>query len=155
MEDILFFYEIILVSDKIKFIRDCLYFYRINRKNSIMNNKADRIYSCVNLLYDIKNLLQQKQLFDIYEQPFYSYGFLLLAAKFEVIELPYEKTKQILASLKKDLFTKKHIKIKTFDKFHHKIRLSIFNFCFNHNINYTNIGNFLRKTFFFFTNMIK
>ncbi len=149
MEDILFIYEIILVSNKVKFINESIYFYRQDRKSSIMSNKTGRFYSCIELLYDIKNLLIQKQVFETYEQQFYSYGFLLLAAELEVINLPDETIKQAIMSLKKNLFVKNSIKIKTYDKFPYKIRLFIFYFCFKHNINYGSIGKTLRKLYSF------
>ena len=150
MEDILFIYEVILKSAGFTFIKDATYYYRINRKNSIMSNKTDRIYNCIKAASEVKKFLKSQNLFETYKKSFYPYIALLFAAEFEVSSLSSGHLAKISSIIKRVFFNAMDIPFyKTYDKFSYKIRLFCFYICLKYGINYAVIGRFLRKTYNF------
>lgn len=149
MEDILFIYELITApNSKIMLIKDVLYYYRINRENSIMLNKTDRIYDCIRTISTIKQNLISADLFETYKKSFYPYAALLFAAEFEVSNLPLKKLKEISYSIKHDFFEDMQIQFyATYDKFLYKIRLLCFYLCLKSGINYAILGKIMRKIY--------
>ena len=151
MEDILFIYEVVAMpNSKIMLIKDILYYYRINRKNSIMYNKTDRIYNCIKAASEIKKFLKSQNLFETYEKSFYPYIALLFAAEFEVSSLSSGQLAKISFILKRVFFNEMRIPFyKTYDKFSYKIRLFCFYICLKYGINYAVIGRVMRNTYNF------
>lgn len=150
MEDILFIYETVLKSAGFMFIKDATYYYRINRKDSIMYNKTDRIYNCIKAASEIKKFLKSQNLFETYKKSFYPYIALLFAAEFEVSSLSSGQLAKISLILKRVFFNGMKIPFyKTYDKFSYKIRLFCFYICLKYGINYAVIGRVLRKAYTF------
>lgn len=56
-EDTLFVWEIILRTNKFMFIDNKIYYYRINRKGSIMATKSSEFLNNMNLFYNLKLLI--------------------------------------------------------------------------------------------------
>ncbi len=99
----------------------------------------------------IKNLLISNNLYQEYKQAFYSYCYLLLAAEIERTKASKEEIKNVCFKIKNEILNEKGVKIKTFDKFPYKVRVCLISFCLKHNIDYQNIGKFLRKFYLFFS----
>ena len=57
LEDTLFIWEIILRTNKFMFIDNKIYYYRINRKGSIMATKSSEFFNNINLFYALKELI--------------------------------------------------------------------------------------------------
>ncbi len=153
MEDILFIYETILSSNKFMLIKNHLYYYRINRTDSIMSNKKDRIYNCIEAVSKIKQLLASKNLYDTYKQSFYSYALTLFAGEFEVSKLSLPTLKKIANEIKHEFFEDMQIKLpKTYDKFFYRLRINLFYFCLKYNLNYGFFGKTARKFYDFVFN---
>lgn len=149
MDDNYFVYNAIICADNIKFIDETTYFYRTFRENSLTLNK-NRLYYLPELFNKIKNLLVSKNLYQQYKQYFYSQCYLLLASEIERTNLSKQEIKKVCFEIKNEFLNEKNVKVKTFAKLQYKIRLYLFVFCFKHNINYKNIGTFLRKTYLLF-----
>ena len=56
-EDTLFIWEIILKTNKFMFINNKIYYYRVNRKDSIMANQHSEFLNNMNLFYALKDLI--------------------------------------------------------------------------------------------------
>jgi len=56
-EDTLFVWEIILKTNKFMFINNKIYYYRVNRKGSIMTNQHSEFLNNMNLFYALKDLI--------------------------------------------------------------------------------------------------
>ncbi len=149
MDDNYFVYNAIISADNIKFIDETTYFYRTFRENSLTLSK-NRFSYLPELMNKIKNLLVSKNLYQQYKNSFYSQNYLLLASETERTNLPEQEIKKVYSKIKNEILNESNIKIKIFDKLPYKIRLHIFVFCLKHNINYKNIGTFLRKIYLFF-----
>ncbi|MDD5020571.1 MAG: glycosyltransferase family 2 protein [Endomicrobiaceae bacterium] len=146
MEDNLFIYNVILKASKIILIKNAIYYYRINRKNSIMDNRTDRIYDCIEIAAMIKKLLVSNNVFEIYSKSFYPYLALMFAAELEVSNLYLAELKKISEVLKHVFFEDMKIPFyKTYDKCIYKIRLFCFYSCLKYGINYAILGRILRK----------
>lgn len=150
MDDNYFVYNAVICADNIKFVDETTYFYRTFREKSLTLNK-NRLYYLPELFNKIKNLLVSKNLYQQYKKHFYSQCYLLFASEIERTNLSKEEIKKVCFKIKNELLNEKDVKVKTFAKLQYKIRLHLFAFCFKHNINYKNIGTFLRKMYLFFT----
>lgn len=146
MEDILFNYEIILKSDNIIITDKNLYYYRIKRSFSTMENKGDRIYSCMEVFKNIKQMLLNNNQFEKYKNSFYSYGYLCFAAEIEVSKLPVKELNKIVYELRNVIFNdKKTTLIYDDETFIYKCRLFLFDLCLKYNISYVIVGKTIRK----------
>jgi glycosyltransferase involved in cell wall biosynthesis len=60
-EDTLFIWEIILKTNKFMFINNKIYYYRINRKGSIMATQNSESFNNMNLFYALKDLIYKNE----------------------------------------------------------------------------------------------
>ena len=124
MEDILFNYEVILKTDNIILTDKNLYYYRIKRNLSTMENKSNRIYSCVNVFKNIKQMLINNNQLEKFKSSFYSYGYLCFAAEIEVSSLSKKELNKIIVELKNTVFDDRNtILIYNDEQFIYKCRL--------------------------------
>ena len=146
MEDILFNYEVILKTDNIILTDKNLYYYRIKRNLSTMENKSNRIYSCVNVFKNIKQMLINNNQLEKFKSSFYSYGYLCFAAEIEVSSLSKKELNKIIVELKNTVFDDRNtILIYNDEQFIYKCRLFLFNLCLKYNISYVVIGKAIRR----------
>ena len=146
MEDILFNYEIILKSDNIIITDKNLYYYRIKRNLSTMENKSNRIYSCVNVFKNIKQMLIDNNKYEEFKTSFYSYGYLCFAAEIEVSNLSKKELNKIILELRNIVFDdRKTTLIYNDEPFIYRSRLFLFSLCLKYNISYVIIGKTIRK----------
>jgi hypothetical protein len=146
MEDILFNYEIILKSDNIIITDKNLYYYRIKRNLSTMENKSNRIYSCVNVFKNIKQMLIDNNKYEEFKTSFYSYGYLCFAAEIEVSNLSKKELNKIVLELRNIVFDdRKTTLIYNDEPFIYRSRLFLFSLCLKYNISYVIIGKTIRK----------
>lgn len=144
-EDVLFIYEIMLISNEYFFIGNNLYYYRINRSFSLTYDKKEKIYSFINLIKEIKKLLIEKQEFDNYANSFYTHVILFTALEIEVSKLPFKELQKILLNIKKEFLPdKKFIPIHIQNKML-RIRLKLVLMCLKYNINYAFISKLCKK----------
>ena len=152
MEDILFNYEIILKSDNIIITDKNLYYYRIKRSSSIMEDKNNRIYPCLNVFKNIKQMLIDNNKYEEFKTSFYSYGYLFFAAEIEVSNLSVKELNKIICELKNVIFNDKKITLIYNDEtFVYKCRLFLFDLCLKYNISYVFVGKAIRN----FLNLFK
>ena len=150
MDDNYFVYNAVVCADNIKFVDETHYFYRTFREGSLTLNK-NRLYYLPELFNRIKGLLISKNKYQQYKQSFYSQAYSLLASEIERTNLSKQEIEKVCFKIKENILNDKTVKIQSFNIFPYKIRTHIFAFCFKHNINYKNIGTFLRKMYLLFT----
>ncbi len=103
-EDCLFFYKLILSKPKIIFDNIPLYFYRIERKNSLTKSPYFVIHSIITLLKKMKFLLSEKDEYKEYSKTFYVYAFLHIAYGLTCCKFSNKRTKYMLLAAKRFLF---------------------------------------------------
>ena len=145
-EDNLFFFYTLLRTEKIKFIDDKIYFYRINRENSLMyiiNQK----FNYFQLFEKLKERLVLEHEYDKYLRLYYQYISILTASKLEILNLDLSELKIYFNKFRNTYYNKdfkKNCSTKNL-KTTLKVRLFLFRFCLRFNINYAIIGKPLRK----------
>ncbi len=102
LEDTLFTWEVVLKTNKLMFIDNKIYFYRIHRKGSFMSNKQKEILYSVKLFHALKELICQddnnKKYFDPVLNFFIMNRFLDYACKYS------EEFKQVYPEFKNRYF---------------------------------------------------
>ncbi|WP_413852583.1 glycosyltransferase family 2 protein [Candidatus Ruminimicrobium bovinum] len=145
-EDNLFYIYILLKTKKIKFIDDKIYYYRINRENSLIQ-KINKEFNCFHLFEKLKERLVFENNYDEYKRLYYQYISILTASKLEVLNLKLSELNIYFNKFKDTYYNKdfkKNCSTKNL-KTMLKIRLLLFCFCLRFNINYAVIGKFCRK----------
>ena len=149
-EDNLFLFSIFLNTNKIKFIDNKIYYYRINRENSIIQT-VNKSFSYFLLFNKLKELLIRNNKYNQYKQIYYQYISILTASKLETLNLSIPKLTVYFYKFKNLYYNKEFIdnfSIKNINILL-KIRYILFYLCLKFNINYILIGRFCRKIIFF------
>ena len=127
-EDCLFFYKLMLCKPKIIFTNEPIYFYRIARKESLTYSLYLKTHNIIILLKEIYNTLNEKNIYAEYCKVFHIYAFVNIAYGLTCGSFSLKRTKYILFSVKRFLFSDTHNEISMSDKF----VTSIFKFFLNH-----------------------
>jgi len=152
LEDSLFLWEVVLASDNFRFIDETIYYYRLNRSNSLTT--SDYAGSYIDGLREIKKNLVGKNLYRFYKQPFFLFAMAGIINSFGNSKLSYRQLKDIFYKLKYEFLNDNNIKFYKQKNLHASVRMYLLYFCLKYNINYVRIikilkslllGKFLRK----------
>jgi len=102
-EDVLFSYEVFLLANKLKFVNNPIYFYRINRGISLSVIPKTVLFFNIKVLKKIKLLLMKRKVYDTYALSFLKFclGYLADDSVIDIISM--RKSKILLLSLKRSL----------------------------------------------------
>ncbi len=154
LEDSLFLWEAVLASDSFRFIDETIYYYRLNRNNSLTRSDYAGVY--IDGLREIKKHLAGKNLYRFYKQPFFLFAMAGIINSFGNSKLPYRQLKDTFYKLKIEFLNDKDIKFYKQKNLHASARMYLLFFCLKYNINYVGIirtfkslhlGKFLRKIY--------
>jgi len=152
LEDSLFLWEVVLASDNFRFIDETIYYYRLNRNNSLTTSDYAAAY--IEGLREIKKILVGKNLYRFYKQPFFLFAMSGIINSFGNSKLPYRQLKDTFYKLKYEFLNDTDIKFYKQKNLHASARMYLLYFCLKYNINYIGIikifkslrlGKFLRK----------
>ncbi len=138
-EDTLFMWKAFIRSNSFVFIKDWIYYYRINQKNSTMSTFT---FDEKLKYYNQMKLVTQKE-FKKYLPCFYTYSSLSCAHILESV--PLKKSKGMFNMYREMFYDKDYIVDFSYAFFANKIRLFIFIFCLKYNLNYSFFGKFCIK----------
>jgi len=127
-EDCLFFYKLMLCKPKIIFTNEPIYFYRIARKESLTYSLYLKTHNIIILLKEIYKALNEKNFYAEYFKVFHIYAFINIAYGLTCGSFSTKRTKYILLSIKRFLFSDNNVQITMSDKF----TALIFKFFLNH-----------------------
>ncbi len=130
MEEVLFMWEIIIRAHKFVFIKNDIYYYRINRENSsvLLCSLNDNL----NFFYHLKLVTQQN-----FQEYFpYCYTHISLKSAVFMERLLLNESKKIFYKLRNIIYDNQYKVDYNYMNFKDKIRLFVFSFCLKHNINY-------------------
>ncbi len=136
-EDTLFLYELIVKSSGVLFIKDRLYYYRVNRGNSITNNY---IIDNKILSYGKIKKLNDNNIFKEYIPEFYTFISLDMAIILDNPKLPFKDLTRGFFKFREMFYDKKYVVSFSNLKIRNKIRLFVFKICLKCNFNYCYIG---------------
>ena len=145
-EDNLFFFYILLKTKEIKFINNKIYYYRINRNNSLIQtiNKKFNYFQLFEKLK--KRLIVECKYNGDYKRLYYQYISILTASKLEILNLEISELKTYFDEFRNRYYDedfKKNISSKNLKQIF-KARLFLFCSCLRLNINYAIVGKFCR-----------
>ncbi len=152
-EDLIYFITLFSHNSSFVYIKDQIFFYRINRENSIVTNfntsKNSDYVGLFNFFQHIINIFKKANSFDIYKKEIYVYLFCFFCKELVEKQLTKEEYFEAVKYYKENFYqdTLYFLKIKSIKN---KIRLFIFYLCLKMNINYIKIGKWLH----FFNNII-
>ena len=139
-EENLFLYELVIHKARIIFFNEPIYFYRINRKNSITSFHYLILHDVGFLLKGIRKTLDKENLFGDYFRVFYVYSFIFLSFALVYAINSRKKIQKMLMVIKKFLFYNST----AYTNFLDKIAISIFKFFLNHAFLYISMAKFLK-----------
>ena len=147
-EDTLFMWEAIIRADKFIFIKDTIYFYRINRQNSTMS--LFTIEDKINYYLKLKELSQQK----FKDYFLFCYAYILLRILFAIERLPLEQSELIFVKTK-ELFFDNSYNLVDYDYTSNinRIRLVLFSFCLKYDLKKSLM--YLAKIFYILKTLIR
>lgn len=90
-EDLLFFYDIWLNAEKITYIRDCFYFYRINRIDSTMSAVGSKIFDRIFIVEFVYEKLKRLNYFEEIKLSVISWLIDDIFHRFTVVDAKYRK----------------------------------------------------------------
>jgi len=93
-EDNPFFYETFLSANRVSLIRDFVYYYRTNRKDSIINKSGEKFFDVVTIHKLTLSIFENKGFFDIYKFNLYYY----------VLKSMQNRYNQVSENLKQEFF---------------------------------------------------
>ena len=140
-EDTLFIWEIILKTKKFMFVDDKIYYYRVNRKGSLMANKSGEFINHMKLFYELKKLI-----YSDYNYKKYFDSVLNFFIMNRVLDFAWENSKDfnnLYPKFQKQYLNNKKIEfyyLKTLKNF---IKVKIFQYILKHNINIITISFFI------------
>ncbi len=140
-EDCLFLYELVMNKVKIIYINEPIYFYRVNRKQSITSFSYFILHDAIFLLKAIRKSLDNKNLFEEYFRVFYTYSFIFISFALIYSNIAKKRTQKMLMVAKKFLFYNSSKYTNLFDKF----AVFIFKFFLNHASIYITVAKILKK----------
>ena len=117
-----------LCKPKIIFTNEPIYFYRIARKESLTYSLYLKTHNIIILLKEIYKALNEKNFYAEYFKVFHIYAFVNIAYGLTCGSFSTKRTKYILLSIKRFLFSDNNVQITMSDKF----TALIFIFFLNH-----------------------
>lgn len=139
-EDCLFLYDLVIHKVKIIYFNEPIYFYRVNRKDSLTSFPYFILHDAVFLLKEIRRSLDKENLFMEYFRCFYIYSFIFLSFALVYSKVNKKRTQKMLMVAKKVLFLNSEDSTNFLDK----IAISVFKFFLNHASLYINTAKFLK-----------
>ncbi|WP_372520780.1 glycosyltransferase family 2 protein [Candidatus Ruminimicrobiellum ovillum] len=139
MEDTLFMWEAIIIAHKFILIKNAIYYYRRNLKNSA--NSSLTIEDIIK--YNEQLILLNKNKLKKYLPNCYTH--ILIEYARDIEKLPFEESKRMFVLIKKFIFIDECILNYNILNLRDKIRLFIFETCLKYNINYCFIGKLHRN----------
>ena len=147
-EDLLFIVEIIASNSSLLYIDYPIYYYRVNRENSLMTN----FYKNKNLDYitlftffnKIMDRFKQQNTFEVYKKELCVYLFLYFSREVTDKQLTIEEYFKAVKLYKKNFYQRNFCFLKV-KNIKNKIRLIVFTLSLKLNMNYMKIWNFIRK----------
>ena len=152
-EDLIYYLTLFSYNSSFVYIKNPIFFYRINRVGSIVTNfsrsKNSDYMGLFKFFDSIINIFKNAQSFDIYKKEIYVYLFCFFCKELVEKQLTNEEYFEAVKYYKENFYqdTLYFLKIKSIKN---KIRLFIFYLCLKMNINYIKIGKWLH----FFNNII-
>ena len=147
LEDTLFTWECILKTNKFMFVDNKIYYYRINRKGSILSDKNGEMLSNMNLCYLLKQLVYEN---DDYKKYFDAVLNLFIMNRF--VYSAWENPKlfrKIYSEFKKQYFNDTKFEIYHLHTFRSFLKAKLFYYILKFNIDIISISycyTFFRKT---------
>ncbi len=138
LEDNLFIWEVIIKSKSFLFVKEPLYYYRRNRKGSIIWKMNKKFYKYRLYLYKkIKQMLKDINAYQLYNKEFYYYVTIRM-----IYALEKQKRKDIFLDFRYNFYNNDYVLEYKYSKsFLLKVKLFIFKLCLVTNINYRLISN--------------
>ncbi|MDD3436350.1 MAG: glycosyltransferase [Candidatus Gastranaerophilales bacterium] len=90
-EDTEFFFRYILKTDKIDFLKESLYYYRCNVKNSIISNFGEKYADLIQIFESIEKTLIEENVFEKVKIPFYEYTIKTLYCRYKQVDKSFKK----------------------------------------------------------------
>jgi glycosyltransferase involved in cell wall biosynthesis len=90
-EDNPFFYETYFKAENVIIVRESLYYYRMNRKNSIIKKTNKKFFDVVKIMDIIEETLINQCLFEDYKNDFLKYKIDTILYRFSQIQKDYQK----------------------------------------------------------------
>ncbi len=143
IEDLIYFFTLLSHNSSFVYIKDQLFFYRINRAESIMTNfnlsTKSNFMGIFNFFQDIIDIFKKAHSFDIYKKEIYVYLFWFFCKKIVEQKLTNKEYFEAVKCYKSNFYQDNlyFLKVKNIKN---KIRLFIFYLCLKMNINYIKIG---------------
>ena len=140
-EDTLFIWEIILKTNRFMFIDDKIYYYRVNRKGSIMTNQNSELLNNINLFYALKDLIYKddnnKKYFD---------SVLNFFIMNRVLDFAWRNSKDfynLYPKFKKQYLNDKKIEFRYLKTLKIFIKVKLFQYILKHDINIIHVSFFI------------
>ncbi|WP_372518630.1 glycosyltransferase family 2 protein [Candidatus Ruminimicrobiellum ovillum] len=140
-EDSLFLYDLVIHKARIIYVNEPIYFYRVNRKNSLTSSNYFILHDVIFLLKEIRKTLYKENLFGDYFRVFYIYSFIFLSFALICSNIPQKRIQKMLIAAKTFLFCNSEEYTNCIDKF----AIAIFKFFINHVSLYINTAKILKK----------
>ncbi len=139
MEDVLFMWETIIRAHNFILIKNVIYFYRINLKNS----SSSSVTIEDEIKYNEQFILLNKSKF----KDFLPIGYTLVLTEYarRIEKIPFKESKKIFALVKAFIFFDEGILDYNLLNLADKIRLFVFKTCLKYNLNYCFIGKLHRN----------
>lgn len=90
-EDNPFFYATYFIAENVIIVRDSLYYYRINRNDSIIKKANKKFFDVVKIMDIIEETLINQHLFEEYKNDFLKYKINTILYRFSQIQKDYQK----------------------------------------------------------------
>jgi len=145
-EDDVFLFETLIKTEKIKFIDDKIYFYRINRENSSVYG-MNRDFTLFNAFDELKKMLIENDKYEEYKKIYYQYISTRTAIKLTSLNLPFSKLISYYNKFKSLYYNEEFVNNFSIAKLTvmMKMVMILFYLCLKFNMNYIVIGKFCRK----------
>ena len=147
-EDLLFFIKVIACNSSFIYIKSPIYYYRINRENSLMfssnKNKNIDYTGMFSFFQQIIDIFKEEKSFEFYQKEIFVYLFLNFSRAFKEKQSATEEYFKAVDIYKKNFYQKNlyFLKVK---KIKHKIMLFVSALHLKFNINYVRTWNLIKK----------
>ncbi len=145
LEDILFIWEVIFKTDSYMLINDKLYYYRINRKGSILFEKNKDLYDTIDLFIQLKSLILKKNNTDIYIPVLNSYITNRFAFLFFKSKASYKQDRDLFRTVRRHIFYKNMKFYYADNNMFLKCKFFLYYVCLKYNINFIFVFKLLNK----------
>ena len=136
-EDNLFIWEVIANSKKFLFIKDSIYYYRLNRKGSFVDTHRNKFIFYNSVLFEnLKTNLLCNNIYEKYRREFFSYISIRTFIFMKMSILPYSELATMFSEFREKFYTKDFVL--SYEVLNTKSKITLFTFylCLKYNINY-------------------